>query len=153
MASVTVTRWDGAETLELDRTALLGHDLLVNAVLATRPIPPFARPEDVDDASGRLALICDVTCDVTPEVNVRGSCACDPCQATRGRRRAVGMETACRRWVTGALELVCQLAQRGRNAALLNRLSGRDDGLRTSAGELASTRADERRRREEELAQ
>jgi len=70
IASVPVTRWDVAETRELDRAALLGHDLLVNAVLATRAVPPFVRPQDVDDPSRRLALICDVTCDVTSEVNV-----------------------------------------------------------------------------------
>lgn len=48
------------------------------------------------------------------------------------------------------LELVRQQAQRGTNAALLNRFSGRDDGLRTAPGELASLVADQRRLREQD---
>lgn len=50
------------------------------------------------------------------------------------------------------LELVRQQAQRGTNAALLNRFSGRGDGIRTAAGELAAQVADERRAREEDLS-
>ena len=69
-AGVPVTRWDIAETRDLDRTAMLAHDVLVNAVLTTRPIPPFVGPSDVDDPTRRLALVCDVTCDVTSEWNV-----------------------------------------------------------------------------------
>jgi antitoxin FitA len=50
------------------------------------------------------------------------------------------------------LELVRQQAQRGTNAALLNRFSGRDDGIRTAPGELAALMADERRAREQDLS-
>jgi hypothetical protein len=50
------------------------------------------------------------------------------------------------------LELVRQQALRANNAALLGRFTGRDDGLRTSPGELAEVVAEERRRREEELS-
>ena len=50
------------------------------------------------------------------------------------------------------LELVRQQAHRGTNAALLNRFSGRDDGLRTTPGELADLVADQRRTREQGLS-
>ncbi len=70
VAGVPVTRWDVAETRALDRPRLLEHDLLVNTVLATSPVPPFVRPEDLDVPTRRLRLICDVSCDVTSPLNV-----------------------------------------------------------------------------------
>ncbi len=70
VAGVPVTRWDVAETRALDRARLLEHDLLVNTVLARSPVPPFVRPEDLDDPTRRLGLICDVSCDVTSALNV-----------------------------------------------------------------------------------
>ncbi|MEU7067485.1 saccharopine dehydrogenase [Streptomyces sp. NPDC046161] len=69
-AGLTPTRWDVAETRDLDRAALLGHDLLVNTVLTTDPVPPFLTKADLDDTARRLTLVCDVTCDVTSECNV-----------------------------------------------------------------------------------
>lgn len=69
-AGITPTRWDVAETRALDRTALLDHDVLVNTVLTTRPVPPFLTQADLDDAGRRLSLVADVTCDVTSECNV-----------------------------------------------------------------------------------
>jgi len=50
------------------------------------------------------------------------------------------------------LELVRQQAQRGTNVALLNRFSGRDDGLRTVPGELAGLVSDQRQAREQDLS-
>jgi len=50
------------------------------------------------------------------------------------------------------LELVRQQAQRADNAALLNRFSTRDDGIRTTPGELATQVAGERRAREQDLS-
>ncbi|WAZ25245.1 saccharopine dehydrogenase [Streptomyces cinnabarinus] len=70
VAGVEPTRWDLAETRELDRSALLAHDVMVNAVLATTPIPPFLRDEDLDDPARRLRTLCDVTCDVGSPLNV-----------------------------------------------------------------------------------
>ncbi|WP_448317486.1 saccharopine dehydrogenase [Streptomyces sp. CO7] len=67
---VDATRWDVEETRDLDRRALLAHDLLVNTVLTTRPVPPFLRREDLDAPGRRLSLVSDVTCDVTSECNV-----------------------------------------------------------------------------------
>jgi saccharopine dehydrogenase (NAD+, L-lysine-forming) len=70
-SGVAVTRWDVAETGDnLDRQELLSHDLLVNTVLATTPVPPFVRPTDVSDAARRLSVISDVSCDVTSDRNV-----------------------------------------------------------------------------------
>ncbi|MEC4019656.1 saccharopine dehydrogenase [Streptomyces sp. H27-D2] len=69
-AGLTPTRWDVDETGNLDRDALLAHDILVNTVLTTRPIPPFLTPADLDDPRRRLSTICDVTCDVTSQCNV-----------------------------------------------------------------------------------
>jgi saccharopine dehydrogenase (NAD+, L-lysine forming) len=65
VAGVETTCWDLAETRQLDRAALLGHPLLVNAVLTTEPVAPFLTAEDVADPTRRLSVIADVTCDVT----------------------------------------------------------------------------------------
>lgn len=70
LAGVTPTRWDVAETRVLDKPALLRHDILVNCVLATEPIPPFVTPDDATDPTRRLSVIADVTCDVGSELNV-----------------------------------------------------------------------------------
>ncbi|MFJ9814847.1 saccharopine dehydrogenase [Streptomyces sp. NPDC101151] len=69
-AGVAATHWDLAETRDLDRRALLGHDLMVNAVLASTPVPPFLREADLDDPARRLRTLCDVTCDVGSPLNV-----------------------------------------------------------------------------------
>lgn len=70
LAGVTPTRWDVSETRVLDKPALLRHDILVNCVLATEPIPPFVAPDDATDPTRRLSVIADVTCDVGSELNV-----------------------------------------------------------------------------------
>ncbi|MET9523533.1 saccharopine dehydrogenase [Streptomyces coeruleorubidus] len=62
--------WDLAETRDLDRRALLAHDVMVNAVLATSPVPPFLREQDLDTPERRLRTLCDVTCDVGSPLNV-----------------------------------------------------------------------------------
>ncbi|MET7454243.1 saccharopine dehydrogenase [Streptomyces sp. NPDC005574] len=69
-AGVDPTCWDLAETRDLDRPALLRHDVMVNAVLATSPVPPFVREADLDDPARRLRTLCDVTCDVGSPLNV-----------------------------------------------------------------------------------
>ncbi|MEU6809808.1 saccharopine dehydrogenase [Streptomyces sp. NPDC046831] len=69
-AGTDPTCWDLAETRDLDRRALLEHDLMVNAVLATSPVPPFLRTEDLDAPARRLRTVCDVTCDVGSPLNV-----------------------------------------------------------------------------------
>ncbi|WP_331719263.1 saccharopine dehydrogenase [Streptomyces sp. NBC_00158] len=69
-AGLEPTRWDLAETRNIDRPALLAHDLLVNTVLTTTPVPPFLTKADLDDPARRLSLVSDVTCDVTSDCNV-----------------------------------------------------------------------------------
>ncbi|QNP69179.1 saccharopine dehydrogenase [Streptomyces roseirectus] len=69
-AGISPTTWDLAETQDLDRDALLAHDLLVNCVLATSPVPPFVRPQDLDAPGRRLRTVSDVTCDVGSPLNV-----------------------------------------------------------------------------------
>ncbi|MFJ9906912.1 saccharopine dehydrogenase [Streptomyces sp. NPDC101152] len=69
-AGIEPTCWDLAETGDLDRPALLAHDVLVNCVLATTPVPPFVREQDLDDPARRLRTLCDVTCDVGSPLNV-----------------------------------------------------------------------------------
>ncbi|MGV9314503.1 saccharopine dehydrogenase [Streptomyces sp. NPDC003691] len=69
-AGLDPVRWDLAETRELDRAALLGHGLLVNTVLVTRPVTPFLTPADLDAPERRLSVVSDVTCDAGSEWNV-----------------------------------------------------------------------------------
>ncbi len=69
LASVGIapTRWDKAETAELDRGGLLNHDILVNCVLMTGRGLMLVRPEDL--AGARLSMISDVACDPFSEFN------------------------------------------------------------------------------------
>ncbi|MES5818250.1 saccharopine dehydrogenase [Streptomyces sp. RG80] len=69
-AGLDPTCWDLPETRALDRRALLAHDVMVNCVLATTPVPPFLREADLDDPARRLRTLCDVTCDVGSPLNV-----------------------------------------------------------------------------------
>jgi saccharopine dehydrogenase (NAD+, L-lysine-forming) len=68
VAGIEATGWDLPETRELDRAALLDHDVLINTVLVHEPIPPFLTHVEID-SDRRLSLICDVTCDVTSDCN------------------------------------------------------------------------------------
>jgi saccharopine dehydrogenase (NAD+, L-lysine-forming) len=69
-AGIDPTCWDLDETRDLDRRALLEHDVMVNCVLATTPVPPFLREADLDDPARRLRTVSDVTCDVGSPLNV-----------------------------------------------------------------------------------
>ncbi|MFI6252321.1 saccharopine dehydrogenase [Streptomyces sp. NPDC051016] len=69
-AGIGPTCWDLAETRDLDRAALLDHDILVNAVLTSRPVPPFLTAGHLDTPGRRLSVVGDVTCDVTSDCNV-----------------------------------------------------------------------------------
>lgn len=70
VAGIAPTCWDLDETRDLDKGALLAHDVLVNAVLATGPVQPFVDEADVADPARRLATISDVSCDVGGAYNV-----------------------------------------------------------------------------------
>ena len=67
LAGYTVTEWDIEETRNLDRAALLSHDLLVNCVLMTSPGLLLLRPEDL--GQGKLRMISDVSCDPFSDFN------------------------------------------------------------------------------------
>jgi len=69
-AGAVVTGWDVQETRDVDRAALLGHDLLVNCVGGTGPVTPLLRPDDLDDPGRAIATIVDVTVDVTSPYNM-----------------------------------------------------------------------------------
>lgn len=68
VAGVPTTGWDVDETRDLDRAALLRHDLLVNAVFTAAPGPAFLTTDDLT-RDRRLTMVADVTCDFTPERN------------------------------------------------------------------------------------
>jgi saccharopine dehydrogenase (NAD+, L-lysine-forming) len=70
VAGVEVTEWDVEQTRELDRPALLQHELLINTVLVTGPVPPFVTAADAENPARALRVICDVTCDVSSPYNV-----------------------------------------------------------------------------------
>ena len=63
LAGIEATPWDLAETTDLDREAILDHDILINAVQVTEPGEPLLAHEHLR-ADRRLSLIVDVTCDV-----------------------------------------------------------------------------------------
>ncbi len=70
MAGIAATGWDVAETSNLDRGAVIKHDLLINAVLVDHQIPPFLTAAEVADAGRLLSVICDISCDVRSPFNV-----------------------------------------------------------------------------------
>ncbi|HYZ36790.1 MAG TPA: saccharopine dehydrogenase [Pseudonocardiaceae bacterium] len=70
VAGIRPTCWGLEHTWELDRAALLAHDILVNAVLITTPVPPFLIPADLGNPDRRLTVVSDVTCDVTSACNM-----------------------------------------------------------------------------------
>ncbi|MFD2421789.1 saccharopine dehydrogenase [Amycolatopsis pigmentata] len=63
VAGADPTRWDIEETRVLDIPAILEHDVLVNAVLATGPGTPLLTDETLRWPR-RLSVVSDVTCDV-----------------------------------------------------------------------------------------
>lgn len=70
VAGVPPTCWGLAKTHPPDRAALLGHDILINAVLITTPVPPFLTHADLEDPARRLTVVSDVSCDVTSDCNM-----------------------------------------------------------------------------------
>lgn len=70
VAGITATRWDMAETENLDKAALLAHDILVNCVMVSTPTPPFVTDADLDTPGRRLTVIADVTADTTSDLNM-----------------------------------------------------------------------------------
>lgn len=69
VAGAQVTTWGIDDTRELDKPALLGHDVLVNCVVSFAPQPPFVEAADLT-ADRALRVIADVTADVTSDANL-----------------------------------------------------------------------------------
>ncbi|MGD8327771.1 MAG: saccharopine dehydrogenase [Sphingomonadales bacterium] len=64
---VQTSKWDIEETRNLDREALLSHDILVNCVLMTGPGLRLLGLEDLDKTN--LKMISDVSCDPFSDFN------------------------------------------------------------------------------------
>lgn len=64
-----VTGWERPDTADLDKPALLAHDLMVNCVVSHGKQEPFVDAADIDGPR-MLRTIGDVTCDVTSEANL-----------------------------------------------------------------------------------
>jgi saccharopine dehydrogenase (NAD+, L-lysine-forming) len=62
-AGIAATDWEKPETENLDRAALLGHEILVNCVLVTGPGLLLANAGHLRSPGARLELIADVSCD------------------------------------------------------------------------------------------
>lgn len=69
VAGVPVTGWDVAETRQLDRAAMLDHEVLVNTVLTSQPTRPYLTVEDLAEPH-RLRVLSDVTNDVGSPYNL-----------------------------------------------------------------------------------
>ena len=70
VGGITATTWDRAETDPIDRDRLRAHTLLVNCVAVSTPREPFVTAADLDAPGSRLAVLTDVTCDVTSDLNL-----------------------------------------------------------------------------------
>ncbi|MEO1919042.1 MAG: saccharopine dehydrogenase [Paracoccaceae bacterium] len=63
LAGFEVTEWDMAETRNLDKPALMAHDLLVNCVLMTGPGLQLLMVDDISNPLNFIQMISDVSCD------------------------------------------------------------------------------------------
>ncbi len=63
IAGAKITEWDIEETKNLDRDALLSHEILVNCVLVNGPGLLLATPEHLSSSNCHLRMISDVACD------------------------------------------------------------------------------------------
>lgn len=57
-----VTCWGRDKTNQIDREALLDHDILINCAFIMADVPAFLRQQDLT-ASARLSVVADVSCD------------------------------------------------------------------------------------------
>ena len=69
LAGFEVTEWDIEETRNLDRVALMAHDLLVNCVLMTGPGLKLLAPDDIGNSQNFIQMIADVSCDPFSDFN------------------------------------------------------------------------------------
>jgi len=69
LAGFEVTEWDLEETRNLDKAALMAHDLLVNCVLMTGPGLQLLSPGDISNPMNFIQMISDVSCDPFSDFN------------------------------------------------------------------------------------
>ncbi|PFH60889.1 hypothetical protein XA68_10166 [Ophiocordyceps unilateralis] len=62
-----ITRWDLDETKERDGPyeEIAQHDIFLNAIYLSKPIPPFVNAELLSKAGRKLSVVVDVSCDTT----------------------------------------------------------------------------------------
>ena len=63
-----ITKWDREETANLDREALLDHDIMINCAFIKSKQPSFIRMEDITP-DARLSIVTDVSCDPFSDFN------------------------------------------------------------------------------------
>lgn len=63
-----ITRWDREETQNLDRAALLDHDIMINCAFIKDKQPAFIRKQDLIKGT-RLSIVTDVSCDPFSDFN------------------------------------------------------------------------------------
>ncbi len=69
LAGFEVTEWDMEETRDLDRAALMAHDLLVNCVLMTGPGLQLLSADEISNPLNFIQMISDVSCDPFSDFN------------------------------------------------------------------------------------
>ncbi|KJZ77287.1 Saccharopine dehydrogenase [Hirsutella minnesotensis 3608] len=62
-----ITRWDLAETKDRDGPyeEIVQHDIFLNAIYLSKPIPPFVNNEILSKPGRKLSVVVDVSCDTT----------------------------------------------------------------------------------------
>jgi len=63
-----ITCWGRDKTAQIERDALLNHDILINCAFITEKVPAFLRREDLSQ-NARLSVISDVSCDPFSDYN------------------------------------------------------------------------------------
>lgn len=69
LSGFKVTEWDIEETRNLDKAALMEHDILVNCVLMTGPGLQLLSKDDLSNSNNRIKIISDVSCDPFSDYN------------------------------------------------------------------------------------
>ena len=66
VADADIVKWDMAETAGGGPfPALLEHDIFINCIYLSKPIPPFISEAMLDSADRRMTVLVDVSCDTT----------------------------------------------------------------------------------------
>lgn len=63
-----ITRWDWEETVNIDRDAVMDHDIMINCAFIKSKGSPFIRHEDLKPGT-RLSIVTDVGCDPFSDFN------------------------------------------------------------------------------------